>query len=143
MARTSGDCAENPPDVTGYRCDSITLADETYMRRWYPGPGPRLRYHEILRSDPDRDFHDHPWDFTSKLLTGAYLEVTPAGEQAFEAGDVIIRRARDLHRLVVLDGPVWTMVRTGPVCRQWGFQTTDGWVYWRDYRAVGSRSRRW
>jgi hypothetical protein len=132
-----------PPDVRGYRCDAIELAGDVYMRRWFPGMGQRLRYHEILGSDPDRDLHDHPWDFTSKILDGSYLEITPDDERRYGPGDVIKRRATDLHRLVVVDGPVWTAVRTGPVRRHWGFMTADGWVIHYDYRAVGQRSRRW
>ena len=131
-----------PPDVRGHRSDRIELDGETYMRRWYPGVGYRLRYHEILRSDPDRHLHDHPWDFTSTILEGSYLEVTPSGETVYQPGDMIKRKATDLHRLVVVDGPVWTAVRTGPVRRHWGFMTDDGWVMWRDYQTAGRTSRR-
>lgn len=112
------------------------------MRRWFPGPGLSARVHEILGSDPGRDLHDHPWNFTSTILLGSYREVTPDGEHTFGPGDEIERRAIDPHRLVVLDGPVWTMVRTGPAIRRWGFTTASGWVHWREYEAR-RRSRAW
>jgi hypothetical protein len=132
------------PNVTGYRCEPIELAGELYMRRWFPGPGLSARVHEILASDPHRDLHDHPWDFTSTILFGSYRDITPEGERTFGPGDVIERRATDLHRLVVLDGPVWTMVRTGPFRRRWGFATASGWVHWREYEKAGhERSREW
>ena len=144
MGRETGKLGGVAPNVRGYRRDEIRLDGEVYMRRWYPGPGPRLRYHEILRSDPDRDLHDHPWDFTSLILEGAYVEITPDGERRWQAGDVIRRRATDLHRLELDGGPVWTQVRTGPVRRWWGFQTADGWVDARRYdRTLGAPSRPW
>jgi hypothetical protein len=45
----------------------------SYMRRYiFRTPWFTLRLHHILRSDDDRHLHDHPFDFTSFLLTGGY-----------------------------------------------------------------------
>ena len=33
--------------------------------------------HKILRSDDDRDLHDHPWNFWTLILKGGYAEETP------------------------------------------------------------------
>lgn len=121
--------------IAGLAPDVISGRDGApYMERYH------LRYesdfsvrvHHILASDSDRDLHDHPWDFSSLLLEGSYREVTDAGESIYSAGDVLLRRAEDAHRLI-LDVPVWTYVATGPVRRRWGFHTTAGWRYWRDY----------
>lgn len=50
-----------------------------YMRRWIlHTPFGDLRLHHILRSDHDRDLHDHPFDFWTFLLTGGYTEWLPA-----------------------------------------------------------------
>lgn len=40
-----------------------------YMRRYLvESPWGTLRAHNILRSDEDRHYHDHPWDFRSLVL---------------------------------------------------------------------------
>lgn len=49
------------------------------------------------------------------------------------AGSVVFRRPDFPHRLVVEDGPVWTLFITGPRVREWGFHTESGWVHWRDF----------
>lgn len=103
-----------------------------YMKRWiFQTPWGTIRVHRILRSDEDRHFHDHPWDFTSWIF-GRYTEITPAGTQDFGWFSVNRKKATALHRLV-LGKPVWTFVVTGKKKRRWGFQTEHGWVYWRLY----------
>lgn len=37
-----------------------------------------VKLHHILRSDDDRDLHDHPWSFLSIVLKGGYFEHRPA-----------------------------------------------------------------
>jgi hypothetical protein len=104
-----------------------------YMKRWILStPFGTLRVHKIMRSDKDRDLHDHPWDFTSFILWGRYLEVAPGGVQTYSVGSINRKRAEDRHRLALAE-PVWTFVVTGPVRRKWGFYTDGGWVYWREY----------
>lgn len=110
-----------------------------YMHRVIlQAPGATLRLHKILRSDAG-DLHDHPWDFTSRILRGSYLEQVPAERGVgrthgiYRAGDTVSHRAEDLHRLEVLEGPVWTFVETGPRRREWGFATVHGWLHWKDY----------
>lgn len=121
-----------------------------YMRRWifecWLGT---VRLHHILRSDNDRYLHDHPWDFTSIILRGWYLEVTgvEAGTEDTRAFSGLLepketdasghpvrsinrKKAEDAHRLILVPGTsVWTLVFTGPRRRRWGFYTRDqGWV---------------
>ena len=43
------------------------------------------------------------------------------------------RRATHMHRIVIDEGPVWTLFITGPRIRQWGFLCPKGWIYWRDF----------
>lgn len=117
-----------------------------YMRRYiFKHPWGTVRLHHILRSDNDRHLHDHPFDFTSILLTGGYHEVTQhrvwssccaADQEAwwYPRWSVVRRRATDLHRLV-LERPVWTLCFTGPKVRSWGFLTQHGWVWHGDYEA--------
>lgn len=127
-----------------------------YMRRWLlMTPWGTVRLHNILRSDEDRDLHDHPWDFASLILRGGYVDVVPLGQndgrgrlrlrahatflkstmlvaRVFRAGQVVRHRAEDLHRLEV-PTPAWTVVLTGPVRRRWGFETEHGWMYYKDW----------
>lgn len=127
------------PLVTRIR--NIGIGDDLYMRRYYT-KWDALRFHKIFRSDADRDLHDHPWDFTSTILRGSYAEYTPIlvdgrvvgmGQSSYHPGDVLVRKAEDLHRLEVISGPVWTAVIVGPTRRKWGYQTEKGWVPWDSY----------
>ncbi len=127
-----------------------------YMRRWiFRTPWGTLRVHNICSSDSGRDFHDHPFSFTSLILRGGYLEHVPGcrcGNKApyqlwegnhapgtppcryYGPGSVVRRKATDLHRLDLTNGSAWTFVLGGPYERKWGFKTPNGWVYHRDYK---------
>jgi hypothetical protein len=124
--------------------DFVIGAD--YLRRWWIVPrneGCNVYLHEICRSDDDRAMHDHPWDNTSYLLFGSYIEHTPSGRFMRMEGDVIQRRATDLHRLEVFEGdpPVVSLFITGPKVREWGFACPQGWVHWQDFCAPGDSSK--
>lgn len=116
-----------------------------YMRRYYLIKNEWLRVyvHEILRSDEDPELHDHPWDFTTVLLSGGYVEEVPLNEHSnWQAGEtkkvqwprfsVIRHKAEDFHRLE-LEKPVWTLFIAGNNRRGWGFLTKSGWKYHRDF----------
>ena len=119
-----------------------------YMRRWFLLPVGRdqewpfsIKLHKICRSDADRDLHDHPWSFISLILKGQYLEVLvdPQGDWP----DRIVvprgrfsarwRSAKSLHQVLLPEGPVWTLVFTGPRRRVWGYRTDNGWIPWDQY----------
>ena len=111
----------------------------------------RVYLHEILLSDEDRHMHDHPWDFTTILLSGGYIEERPVEPQRFtkqsDGGykmetvrikwprfSRIKHRAEDFHRIELPEGkPVWTLFFAGDKRRDWGFMTEDGWVHYRKY----------
>lgn len=120
--------ASRPPD--------FVIGDD-YLRRWWVMP--RNNYcnvylHDIRKSDDDRAFHDHPWDNTSVLLLGSYVEHTPDGRFPRVAGDVVSRPAHALHRLEIVPGDhVVSLFMTGPKVRDWGFDCPHGWVHWRDF----------
>jgi hypothetical protein len=124
---------------TSILTDAITFDDVPYMTRYYLTRNltATIRLHHLHTSDPGRDLHDHPWDFVSLLLTGAYRETTPDGDVEYEAPCIVTRQAEQLHRLELLDGPMWTLVTTGSVRRQWGFGTAAGWVPAREYPDMG------
>lgn len=110
---------------------------DDYLRRWWVVPCNRLcnvYLHEILHSDDDRALHDHPWDNTSMLLEGSYVEHTPGGSFLREAGSVVHRKATDAHRLEIPEGRrAISLFFTGPMVREWGFHCPQGWRHWRDF----------
>jgi hypothetical protein len=115
-----------------YRSDLIAF---DYMRRWMlKTPWFTLRLHHILRSDDDRAHHDHPMSFISWILRGGYIEYTPNNPpRRYLPGDVLVRRAEDLHFLKLIGDSAWTFLITTPFYRQWGFQTPDGWIPAHEY----------
>lgn len=115
----------------------IYVEGDLYMRRWRIGPRKwyGVRLHHIVRSDSDREFHDHPFAFVSVILLGGYTEHRPdRSPRRYRPGGVIFRRAEDLHRLE-LDRPAWTLVIRGPIRRVWGFLADDGWIPWTEHVA--------
>lgn len=129
-----------PPNTQRWALYAHHLGD--YMHRWiFRTPWGTLRLHHILRSDGDRHLHDHPFDFTSLLLTGGYTEFwqdwdmgggMTVRERYFPRFSIVRKQAEDAHRLV-LDRPLWTFVISGPKRRSWGFHTEKGWVYHLEY----------
>lgn len=108
---------------------------DPYMIRWmlFACPLFRIYLHKICRSDAGRDFHDHPWNFISIVLWYGYAEWTETSRKWRGIGSIAFRRATDLHRVFV-DYPAWTLVLAGRRLREWGFQTPEGWVHWKDYK---------
>jgi hypothetical protein len=99
--------------------------------------------HQILRSDQDRDMHDHPWNFTSVILEGAYREASsypPLFDKVYVrdyySGDVIEHKAEDAHKLTLVSDQVWTLVFVSGRERVWGYQTPSGWVPHDEYRKM-------
>lgn len=117
-----------------------------YLRRWWivlRNLACNVYLHEFAGSDDDRAMHDHPWDNTSYILFGRYIEHTPAGSFVRQEGDVVQRRAVDQHRIEVFEGkpPVLTLFITGPKVREWGFQCPQGWRHWQEFCAPGDSSQ--
>lgn len=129
----------------GPRDPDITLAPDgnPYLYRWHVIPRNRaanVYFHIQVASDPERPLHDHPWDNQSVILSGGYTELlssmptrygsVPTSELRRSKGDVVCRRARWAHRLLMPEGVPYTMTlfSTGPHRRPWGFWYPDGWV---------------
>jgi hypothetical protein len=107
-----------------------------------------LYIHNILKSDEDRDFHDHPWSFKSLLLKGSYQENYTQEPSHFavhfrkyESGDLVIHPATDAHSLHLLTPEVWTLVLTSGRERVWGYQTRKGWIDFKTYRQMKNEGR--
>lgn len=110
---------------------------EPYLYRWH------LRYdnlrgnaflHVQVKSDPERPFHDHPWNNTSIILAGGYDEhyqPHPSEEDGtvfweqrqLRKWDRAERPAETSHRLFLPHGIPYAMTLfcTGPKVREWGF----------------------
>lgn len=107
-----------------------------YLIRWWlrrESDAGSIYLHQILRDDDDRALHDHPWDSTSIILRGALREVLPDGERLLRPGSITSRTAEDAHRLVIHEGPVWTLFITGARRREWGFHCPRGWRHWKEF----------
>ena len=105
-----------------------------YLLRWFvkrDENGGRVYLHNFLRSYFDRALHDHPWDSTSILLDGAYIEHMQDGSQILRRkGDIVTRLASQAHRIELIGGyPTWSLFITGPKVREWGFFCKDGWTH--------------
>ena len=119
-----------------------SAAGEPYLVRWSISTilG-SIKLHHILRSDEDRDCHDHPWSFLSIILRGGYWEHTPVSTGArfttrrwYGPGRVLWRPAPSIHRLELPPGrTAWTLIFTGPRIREWGFHTICGFIPWMRY----------
>lgn len=131
-------------DDIRFNHDPDFIIGNNYLRRWWIIPRNHCQnvyLHEINKSDNDRALHDHPWDNTSFILSGSYLEITPEGEFERNPGDVIHRPATAAHRLVVPEGgQVLSLFSTGPIIREWGFHCPNGWRRWQDYVEVTANS---
>jgi hypothetical protein len=81
--------------------------------------------------------HDHPWDFTTTVLRGAYVEEVWTKELCTGAwlaqrflrgvGDRVFVNAEHIHRIVELpEGECWTLCEYGPCRRESLFYRFDG-----------------
>ncbi len=123
-----------------------------YLRRWFltgpaggwssnASPEGWLVLHKIYQSDHDRDPHDHPGDFETRILWGSYVDHTfsrieSSGGKPYRFGperDLMspgryaYRKAGHLHKVELVDGkPAWTLVKLHPYTQEWGFVLPDG-----------------
>lgn len=116
----------------------------------------KLYLHYFLRSDLD-DPHDHPWDFWTLMLRGAYREElydwrTRSFKNVYRhvrCNSLVRRRAEDIHRIVVsqsydmdvadnwrTDAPM-TLFFALRKRKTWGFvedpETAPKWKLWDRY----------
>jgi hypothetical protein len=107
--------------------------------------------HHIHRPDKDPDPHDHPWWFTSLVLAGKYQETVWPDKRDPSWRQLRLRprwswastSRRAAHLISSIDGPLWTLVITGPRRADWGFwEKPPGqraghavFVPWREYTA--------
>ncbi len=96
--------------------------------------GPGMCIHHFVKSDPDRGYHDHPWNSAvSLILSGGYQERFPtdAGYRSLERRswrlNVLDGTAR--HRVMLADGQdAWTVFAFGRRAKLWSMHGMDGIV---------------
>lgn len=108
---------------------------DPYLTRWVIeefADGSAIYLHRLHRSDGDREYHDHTFDFMSFIVSGSYIEQRPGKPSVqFRSGDWNVAKAEQLHRLEKASAEdVITVVFRGPKIRDnWGFQAEGGpWV---------------
>lgn len=119
--------------------DAIIGTD--YLQRWHILPRNRflnIYLHRYTGSDKGEHLHDHEYASVSFLLKGRLIEVSPMPHGFLHWKRIrrfvpVFRRATLAHRIVLLEGPAWTIFITGPRTRKWGFITPDGWVHHKRY----------
>lgn len=99
--------------------------------------GYKMYLHRISGSDKPI-MHDHSSPNASLILEGEVIEHTPIGSHVRRAGDIVYRRAEELHRLELMTRPAWTLFLTGKRIREWGFMLPDGrWMPWKAVSSTG------
>lgn len=136
--------------------DVVAISAPRSGWRWQDHGLGAFRIHCTVASDDSRAFHDHPWDFASIIVKGAYRELRPLRvvtddhdgaivwcprpdepgrvvDRVYRAPALNVKRAADLHVLDVERGPVWSLFFTRPKTRSWGFAGPFGWIGWRTF----------
>ena len=91
--------------------------------------------HHWVRPDREPHHHSHPWDYTSILLKGSYIEETFNSSKRIKKFIPIRRKAEEFHKMHPI-GDAWTLVIRGPEKQVYGFLGFDGWIPWYDYNDI-------
>lgn len=128
-----------------------TETPSDYIRRLHVIMTPwfAICIHWINKADAEPHLHDHPVSFLSLILRGGYKEERVTRKMYYTSGPYVPSRVfsrnwfnyiraslTDCHRIVEVKPNTVTICFMGPKKRNWGFQTPDGWVYWKDYNAA-------
>ena len=137
---------QDDPWLAAVRTHVLAGAELHYERmsgafeKWHvPGLDRPASFHRFTQ--PDRgDPHDHPWSFTTHILSGGYDEevfsIGPNNSWRSEVhhrapGTAHTVSARHIHRIVHLpEGEAWTLVLAGPherTSRFWRFRQRGIW----------------
>ncbi len=108
-----------------YRYHILSLSDN----------GPGLCFHRFVKSDPDRGYHDHPWERSvSFILCGKYDERVLARDKTTFEERTFNRWSfnhldgiKTFHRVMIEEGEeVWTIFAFGSRSKTWGMKGLDG-----------------
>jgi hypothetical protein len=102
-------------------------------RAWLPFA---IRLHEWHRPDSGRHLHDHPCDYRTIILRGAYVEKDACGKSAVRfAGDTAAFPKEHWHTVVWISRtiPTYSLFIYWGKHQMWGFQVDDKKVPWNEY----------
>jgi hypothetical protein len=107
-------------------------------KRKYPFIPFSIRIHHIVRPDPDRHPHDHPWPARTWILDGWYMEGREEQPKVVwyrrAPGDTARLGFGRFHRIAqVSDGGAWTLFMFGRYRGTWGFLVDGEKVGFRQY----------
>lgn len=114
----------------------------TYLERYTLADlpdGGHVFLHRFLRSDEDRELHNHPWPGESRILLGSYREERRIDDRVvariYRAGNTNTLAPDTFHRIELLSSEVWTLFTTGPRVQSWGFwdRETKAFTPWREF----------
>lgn len=123
---------------------------ETYLNRWFivkDNERANVYLHIFLASDPERPLHDHPWASNTLVISGECNEIVGRIKarriaetriRKLKAGDMRSRSAEEPHRILLANNSAYmiTIFTTGPMVRDWGFWTENGWIDAREFMAT-------
>jgi len=125
-----------------YRPEYPGAEPSPYLERYYiiKSPFCELMIHRFHQGDRG-DIHDHPWYSFGWILRHGYREHvknTDGTVSVFERrrGNFGARNANAFHKVELRPGEagkVLTLFGTGKRTRNWGFQTSNGWIDWETY----------
>lgn len=114
----------------------------------------RPMLHHFLRSDDDRDHHNHPFRWSiSLILAGGYTEerVLPDGRvrtRRFRPGMWNVIRQNDFHRITLetAEHGCWTLFLAGHRVADWGFRDAVSGLFiphtrWAWWKALSAREQ--
>lgn len=128
----------------------VSQAGTTHFRRWrlFWTPWLTIYLHQIANSDLGIDKHDHPFNFWSLILKGAYIEDSRYAREdylkehikIFTPGMINKKQMLDCHKLTLLS-TTWTLVFTTRRKHYWGYRTENGWVDHKVYNRARKERR--
>jgi hypothetical protein len=136
---------------TGWCFWRWTDVDSEYITRLHVLKTPwfAVCLHWINKPDPEPYLHDHPVSFLSVILRGGYTEWRTKGppgctgcvEKVNRWFNFVRATANDRHSIFRVVPRTLTLCFMGPKCREWGFHTPGGWIYWKAYYEKQRRDR--
>ena len=116
-----------------------------HFRRWtiLKTPWFDVYLHGIYQADSDQHLHDHPWDYTSYILHGEFVEKSlEEGHIKYHKvrrGQLIKNRAERFHKInALMTKSVYTLFITGKPKRDWGYWVNGTWIQHDEYRKLKS-----
>ena len=125
-----------------YRVINDRQTGDDYLERYYLFLKDRGKFpfniflHRFIKSDPDH-LHDHPWNYTTIIISGGYYEWQPILSKDGEVtgskkiwrrpGTIIRARADSMHRVELAPGIYpRTIFIPGKKKKDWGFVIPEG-----------------